>query len=130
MPMSDQIPQNPSSPVWGDVNEPEGWLEYPLLDDVISGAPDCRVKLLRTIGVTTKELKACFFSADVSVFNWVFEQDESFVLLDGHLSLTMSDGVKYEVTPGQALSIAGGTHAVCSVLKPSRKFTVVTGCNC
>ncbi len=121
------VPNNKNDTVLSDINEPSGWAEYPMTNDVISGEPDCKFKLIRSAGVTTKEIKVCFFSAEPSVFEWYFNHDESFVLLEGKLSMKMNDGSAFEVLPSQALSVAGGSKAVCTVLEPSRKFTVVTG---
>lgn len=123
------LPKDPKSVVSADLNTAQGWSNYSLGDDVIDGDPNCRIKLLRTVGVSTQKHSASFFTAEPSKFVWKFDHDESFVLIEGHISITMNNGEKYDIKPGQALSIPGGSNGVCEVYVASRKFTVVTSGN-
>ncbi|MEU6083906.1 cupin domain-containing protein [Streptomyces sp. NPDC047108] len=103
-----------------------GWNPYPLGDDVVSGDPDCRIKVLRTVGVRTPVKVVAFFTAEPSTFARHFVNDEAFVLLEGHIALTLDTGERYEMRAGDAMSLPGGREGVCEVFEPSRKFTVVT----
>lgn len=120
------IPENPDTTVSASLNSKEGWMAYPLGDDVIEGEPNCKMKLLRTVGTCTPYKTVAFFTAEPSKFNWHFEKDESFVLIEGHLAITLDNGDYVEMRAGDAVSFPGGHTGVCEIFQPSRKFTVVT----
>lgn len=104
----------------------EGWLPYPLGDDVIEGQPDTRMKLLRTVGVKTPHKSVAFFTSRPAKFHWRFDNDEAFVLIEGRIAITLDDGERHEMGPGDAISVPAGRKGVCEVFEFSRKFTVVT----
>ncbi len=108
------------------LDTPDGWLPYPLGDDVLEGQPDTRMKLLRTVGVKTPHKSVAFFTSQPAKFHWRFDNDEPFVLNEGKIVITMDDGERHEMGPGDAISIPAGRTGVCEVLEFSRKFTVVT----
>ncbi|MNE00442.1 Cupin domain protein [compost metagenome] len=121
-----KLPNPIDSVALASLNTPEGWLEYPLGDDVLEGNPDTRMKLLRTVGVKTPYKAVAFFTSQPSKFDWRFENDEAFVLLEGRIAITMDTGERFEMTAGDGVSIPAGHTGVCEVLEFSRKFTVVT----
>jgi uncharacterized protein len=104
----------------------DGWIPYDLGDDLISGEPDTRMRLLRTTGVKTPIKQVAFFSSNPGTFHWDFANDEAFVLIEGHLAITMDTGQRYELRAGDAISLPAGHTGTCEVYEPSRKFTVVT----
>jgi len=108
------------------LNTADGWLPYPLGEDVIAGQPDTRMKLLRTVGVKTPHKSVAFFTSQPAKFHWRFDNDEAFVLIEGRIAITMDDGERHEMGPGDAISIPAGRTGVCEVFEFSRKFTVVT----
>jgi uncharacterized cupin superfamily protein len=120
------LPNPVDSVARASLDTPDGWLEYPLGDDVISGNPDPRMKLLRTIGVKTPYKSVAFFTSQPGKFLWKFEHDEAFVLLEGRIAITMDTDERIEMMAGDAVSIPGGHTGVCEVLEFSRKFTVVS----
>ena len=121
-----KLPTNPDTTVMASLDAAEGWLPYPLGDDVIEGEPNCTMKLLRTVGTRTPYKAVAFFTAQPSKFHWRFENDESFVLLEGHLAITLETGERFEMRAGDAISFPGGHVGICEIFEPSRKFTVVT----
>ena len=121
-----QIPTPTDSTVTASLDDPNGWIDYPLGADVIEGDPKCRTKLLRTVGVVTPYKAVAFFTAQPSKFHWRFENDEAFVLIEGHLAITLDNGERVELRAGDAVSFPAGHVGVCEVFAPSRKFTVVT----
>ena len=104
----------------------EGWVPYDLGNDTLSGEPNTRMRLLRTAGVKTAYKAVAFFSSEPSTFKWEFANDEAFVLIEGHLAITLDTGERFEMSAGDAISIPAGHTGVCEVYEPSRKFTVVT----
>jgi hypothetical protein len=63
------IPADPDTIAAKSLDD-DGWVPYPLGDDVISGEPNTHANILRTVGVKTPTLAASFFSADPSIFKW------------------------------------------------------------
>jgi uncharacterized protein len=88
--------------------------------------PQCRAKVLRTVGTVTPYKAVSFFTAQPSRFHWRFDNDEAFVMLEGHIAITFDSGEFVEMRAGDAISVPGGRQGVCEVFLPSRKFTVVT----
>jgi len=121
-----QIPPNPGTITTASLDSPQGWMDYPLGADVIAGDPQCRAKVLRTVGTKTPYKAVSFFTAQPSRFQWRFDNDEAFVLLEGHIAITFDSGERMELRAGDAISVPGGRKGVCEVFAPSRKFTVVT----
>ncbi|MBU3055952.1 cupin domain-containing protein [Pseudomonas indica] len=121
------LPNPIDSVARASLDTPDGWLEYPLGDDVISGNPETRMKLLRTVGVKTPHKSVAFFTSQPAKFHWRFDNDEAFVLLEGHIAITMDTGERIEMTAGDAVSIPAGHTGICEVYAFSRKFTVVSG---
>jgi uncharacterized cupin superfamily protein len=119
------IPADPETIAARSLDD-DGWSPYDLGDDVLSGEPNTRANILRTVGVKTTTLAASFFSAEPSTFRWDFPNDESFVLLEGHIAITFDTGERFDLHPNDAISIPAGRTATCEVHEPSRKFTVVT----
>jgi uncharacterized cupin superfamily protein len=119
------IPADPNTVAVKSLDD-DGWIPYDLGDDVLSGEPDTKANILRTVGVKTPTLAASFFSADPSTFKWDFPNDESFVLLEGHIAITFDTGERFDLRPNDAISIPAGRTGTCEVYEPSRKFTVVT----
>lgn len=101
-------------------------MDYPLRAMFIVGDPKCRAKVLRTVGTVTPYKAVSFFTAQPSCFHWRFDNDEAFVLLEGHIVITFDSGERVELRAGDAISVPGGRQRVCEVFVPSRKFTVVT----
>lgn len=121
-----QLPNPIDSVALASLNTADGWLAYPLGDDVIEGNPDTQMKLLRTVGVKTPYKAVAFFTSHPGKFHWRFENDEAFVLIEGHIAITMDTGERFEMRAGDAVSLPAGHTGVCEVLEFSRKFTVVT----
>ncbi|MFG2193347.1 cupin domain-containing protein [Streptomyces sp. NPDC048639] len=125
MPALPALPPDPDSVTTAALDR-GGWSPYPLGEDVVEGEPDCRIKVLRTVGVRTPTKVVAFFTAEPSAFRWHFVNDEAFVLLEGRLTLTLDTGELYEMRAGDARSLPGGREGLCEVHEPSRKFTVVS----
>lgn len=120
------LPAQVDSVVVASLNDPQGWMPYPMGDDVIEGTPNTQMKLLRTVGVRTPSKAVAFFTSEPSTFHWRFEEDETFVLLEGRLAITLDTGERVEMVAGDAVSIPAGHTGTCEVFEFSRKFTVVS----
>ncbi len=97
------------------------------LDDVIEGDPRGRVHWLRTAGSTEATLMAGIFTGQPSRFNYVFETDETFHVIEGSVTITLESGESVDLVPGDIVSFPRGAHAVWDIKQPLRKFFVLSG---
>lgn len=73
------------------------------------------MKLLRTVGTRTPYKAVAFFTAEPSKFHWRFENDENFVLHEGHLAITLDTGERYENIEGLSQTRTQGLyHRLCA----------------
>lgn len=120
------IPADPQQIVSAGLEGP-GWMPYPISpEDTVDGEPECEFKLLRTVGVSTPTLRTAFFSAQPSKFDWAFPEDETFVILDGTVSVKSEGGEPFDLGPNDAISVSAGSKATFTIHEPSTTFTVVT----
>jgi len=120
------LPSPVDTVVQASLDTDQGWLDYPLGTDLIEGTPATKMKLLRTVGVKTPHKSVAFFTSQPGKFHWRFENDEAFVMLEGHISILMDTGERIEAKAGDAVSIPAGHTGICEVYEFSRKFTVVS----
>ncbi len=65
---------------------------------------------------------------DPMTFPYDFPGDESFVVLDGVVRITLVDEqTTVELRTGDVASFPKGTRSIWTVVEPLRKFTVVSG---
>jgi uncharacterized protein len=67
------------------------------------------------------------WKAEPGSFDYVFESDETFLLLSGAVTVDTGDE-SVELKKGDMVSFVAGTRATWHVLEPSKKFFVVSGC--
>lgn len=123
------LPNPVDSVAQASLDAPAGWLDYPLGSDLIEGNPDPKMKLLRTVGVKTPHKSVAFFTSRPGKFHWRFDNDEAFVLLEGHIAIAMDTGERVELKAGDTVSTPAGHTGACEGFEFSRKFTVVTSGN-
>jgi uncharacterized cupin superfamily protein len=71
-------------------------------------------------------LNAGLWKAEPGSFDFVFETDETFLLLSGAVRIDV-DGEILELRKGDLVSFVAGTKTIWHVLEPSKKFFVVSG---
>jgi len=65
--------------------------------------------------------------AEPGTFPYTFAADETFVLLEGSVSIDLENGETVELNEGDLVSFVAGTKATWHVRQPSKKFFVVSG---
>ena len=58
---------------------------------------------------------------EISEFDWVYEEKETFYVLEGEVEVTLEDGRKISIEPGDLVTFAPGVRCRWKVLKPIRK---------
>ncbi len=103
-----------------------GAVEYePLVvDGVQIGEEHC----LRGGGSHDNRHDACLWRTDAPArYEYVFEGDESFVVLEGSTTIEILDtGEKVELKAGDVASFDEGTRTVWTFSEPFKKFTVIS----
>jgi uncharacterized cupin superfamily protein len=105
------------SNVYADVYEPF----------MVEGSQVGDVHWLRDTAGGVGVLSAGLWKAEPGSFDYVFETDETFLLLSGRVTVDTDDGASVELKEGDIASFVAGTKATWHVLEPSKKFFVVSG---
>jgi uncharacterized cupin superfamily protein len=81
---------------------------------------------LKPEGVQANALDAGLWRSDPGTYDYLFEGDEAFVVLEGAATIDLPDsGESVEVTQGDIAYFAAGTRSVWTITKPFKKFVVV-----
>ena len=103
------------------------WLDYPVHPkDIISGDPKCKLNIIRTKGAVTPVHQAMILTIEPSTFRYRFENDESWIVLQGRVTITLEDGEVINMQTGDVISILGGRNSTWQVFEPFKKFVVIT----
>lgn len=103
------------------------WLDYPVNPkDFILGEPKCKLNVLRTKGAVTPVHQAMILTIEPSTFRYRFEKDESWIVLEGRVTITLDDGEIVKMETGDMVSILGGRNSTWQVHEPFKKFVVIT----
>jgi uncharacterized cupin superfamily protein len=65
--------------------------------------------------------------AEPGSFDYAFETDETFLLLEGAVSIDLEDGETVELKKGDLVSFVAGSKATWHVRSASKKFFVCSG---
>ena len=65
--------------------------------------------------------------SEPGTFEYTFATDETFLLLEGSVSIDVEGGETVDLDEGDMVSFSAGTKAVWHVHRPSKKFFVVSG---
>ena len=67
------------------------------------------------------------WKAEPESFDYVFTTDDTFLLLQGSVTVDTDNGESVRVEEGDVVSFVAGTKATWHVHQPSKKFFVVSG---
>ena len=103
------------------------WMDYPVQPkDFISGNPKCKFSLIRTKGAVTPVHQAMLLTIEPSTFRYRFENDESWIVLAGKVTIKLENGEVINMQKGDMISILGGRNSIWEVFEPFKKFVVIT----
>lgn len=101
------------------------WLPYALED----GTPAGEIALLRQRNTDDEDLLVGLYhcAEELQGTGLPYPHNESFIVLDGEASITLSDGVDHVFTTGDLVTIAKGETAVAFRQSPGfKKFFVLS----
>jgi uncharacterized cupin superfamily protein len=107
-------------------DNPSDYEDFPL-PDVIDGKPEGKVHWLRTSTEGDGQLLTGMFTAQPSKVNYEFVGDESLHLMEGRVTVEMSDGETVEMKAGDVASFPKGAKSVWTIHEPMKKFFVISG---
>lgn len=58
------------------------------------------------------------WSKEESVFDWYYDEDEQFYVVEGEVEVTLEDGKKIQFGPGDMVKFPAGTRCIWHVKKP------------
>jgi uncharacterized cupin superfamily protein len=70
-------------------------------------------------------LEAGYWRSEPATYAYVFETDETFVVLDGAATIALDTGETVEVKAGDMAYFVAGTRSTWTITEPFRKFVVV-----
>jgi uncharacterized protein len=88
---------------------------------------DAPVGEFRQVAVADREgvLEAGYWRSGPATYTYVFETDETFVVLDGAATIALDTGESVQVRTGDMAYFAAGTRSTWTITEPFRKFVVV-----
>ena len=84
------------------------------------------VAWLRSTGAEGRTLKAGMWRCEKSEFPYLFGVDETFVMIEGILRVTLEDGTTADFGPGETASYLKGTRTTWTVVEPALHFFIQT----
>lgn len=88
---------------------------------------DAQVGEFRQVAISEGQgaLEAGYWRSEPAKYDYVFETDETFVVLDGAATIELDTGETVDVKAGDMAYFAAGTRSTWTITEPFRKFVVV-----
>jgi len=93
--------------------------------DLIGGAPVGEFRQLEPVGSADK-LDVCVWRADPATYEYLFENEEAFHVLEGAATVRLLDsGERIDLRAGNVGYFRAGTRSIWTITEPFKKFTVI-----
>ena len=88
---------------------------------------DVPVGEFRQVAITSGQpaLEAGYWRSEPATYTYVFDTDETFVVLDGAATIELDSGETVEVRAGDMAYFAAGRRSTWTITESFRKFVVV-----
>jgi uncharacterized protein len=94
--------------------------------DIIEGAQVGEFRGLEPKASTAIALDVCVWRSDPATYDYLFENDEAFHVVEGAATVELLDtGETIELRPGDVGYFTAGTRSVWTITQPFKKFTVI-----
>jgi len=70
-------------------------------------------------------LDVSLWRSDPGTYDYDFEGDEAFHVVEGRATVELSDGERVELRPGDVAHFKAGTRSVWTITEPFKKFVVI-----
>ncbi len=94
--------------------------------DIIEGTQVGEFHQIEPKGDSVDKLDACIWRSDPATYDYMFEGDEAFHVLEGAATVELPDtGEMVELQAGDVAYFSAGTRSVWTITQPFKKFTVI-----
>ena len=94
--------------------------------DIIDGTQVGEFRQIEPAGDGKEKLDASIWRSDPATYDYLFEGDEAFHVLEGAATIELPDsGETVELRAGDVAYFTAGTRSVWTITEPFKKFTVI-----
>jgi uncharacterized cupin superfamily protein len=94
--------------------------------DKIDGAQVGEFHQIEPAGGSGGKLDACLWRSDPAIYDYLFENDEAFHVVEGAATVELPDtGEKIDLRTGDIAYFSAGTRSIWTITQPFKKFTVI-----
>jgi uncharacterized cupin superfamily protein len=94
--------------------------------DIIDGIRVGEFHQIEPAGGSVRKLDACLWRSDPATYDYRFDGDEAFHVLEGAATVDLPDTEeKVELRAGDVAYFSAGTRSIWTITQPFKKFTVI-----
>jgi uncharacterized cupin superfamily protein len=94
--------------------------------DIVDGVPVGEFHQIEPTAGSAKKLDVCLWRSDPATYDYLFEGDEAFHVLDGTATVDLPDAEEtIELGAGDVAYFSAGTRSIWTITQPFKKFTVI-----
>jgi uncharacterized cupin superfamily protein len=94
--------------------------------DIVDGVRVGEFHQIEPTSGSAKELDACLWRSDPATYDYRFDRDEAFHVLEGAATINLLDTEeKVELRAGDVAYFSAGTRSIWTITEPFKKFTVI-----
>jgi uncharacterized protein len=94
--------------------------------DVIDGTQVGEFHQIQPEQGSADKLDVCLWRSDPATYDYFFENDEAFHVVEGAVTVTLPDtGDRIELQAGDVAYFGAGTRSIWTITQPFKKFTVI-----
>jgi uncharacterized cupin superfamily protein len=94
--------------------------------DMIDGTRVGEFHQIEPAGGSADKLDACLWRSDPATYDYLFEGDEAFHVVEGAATVELPDtGEKIDLRVGDVAYFSAGTRSIWTITQPFKKFTVI-----
>ena len=94
--------------------------------DISDGTQVGEFHQIEPAGGSVGKLDACLWRSDPATYDYLFENDEAFHVVEGAATVELPDsGETIDLRTGDIAYFSAGTRSIWTITQPFKKFTVI-----
>ena len=94
--------------------------------DIVAGTQVGEFHQIEPAGGSRAKLDVCLWRSEPATYEYLFEHDEAFHILDGAVTIELPDtGERIALKAGDVAYFGAGTRSIWTITQPFKKFTVI-----